>query len=247
MLKILWLLLTFSHSKNCNGDGDDQEWYIIYRILVLSGKTLYILNISNSKYDISYMLWVMMIFCRVQLEDLSRQMHDEVNTKSDHTLWSSIQLKYFVSFQHFAAGFGDGEHPKEPGDREDDRWGLRHLARRQPSLCASGNPYSGSTVFMELWWCWFVRMMMIIMNDEWQVLPDKARGGARGRLSVLRHERFQMWTTIVTMLIMRIVTIIVTILIVFFCEQGSHPPVLPIQQPPNHHNKNPRWEVGWIF
>ena len=90
MLKILWLLLTFSHSKNCNGDGDDQEWYIIYRILVLSGKTLYILNISNSKYDISYMLWVMMIFCRVQLEDLSRQMHDEVNTKSDHTLWSSI-------------------------------------------------------------------------------------------------------------------------------------------------------------
>ena len=86
--------------------------------------------------------------------------------------------------------------------------------------------------------------MMIIMNDEWQVLPDKARGGARGRLSVLRHERFQMWTTIVTMLIMRIVTIIVTILIVFFCEQGSHPPVLPIQQPPNHHNKNPRWEVG---
>ena len=89
--------------------------------------------------------------------------------------------------------------------------------------------------------------MMIIMNDEWQVLPDKARGGARGRLSVLRHERFQMWTTIVTILIMRIVTIIVTILIVFFCEQGSHPPVLPIQQPPNHHNKNPRWEVGWIF
>ena len=51
---------------------------------------------------------------------------------------------------------------------------------------------------------------------------------------------FQMWT----ILIMRIVTIIVTILIVFFCEQGSHPPVLPIQQPPNHHNKNPRWEVG---
>ena len=31
---------------------------------------------------------------------------------------------------------------------------------------------------------------MIIMNVEWQVLPDKARGGARGRLSVLRHERF---------------------------------------------------------
>ena len=56
MLKILWLLLTFSHSKHCNGDGDDQEWYIIYRILVLSGKTLYILNISNSKYDISYAL-----------------------------------------------------------------------------------------------------------------------------------------------------------------------------------------------
>ena len=73
---------------------------------------------------------------------------------------------------------------------------------------------------------------MIIMNDEWQVLPDKARGGARGRLSVLRHERFQMWTTILT------------ILTVFFCEQGSHPPVLPIQQPPYHHNKNPRWEVG---
>ena len=31
---------------------------------------------------------------------------------------------------------------------------------------------------------------MIIMNDEWQVLPDKARRGARGRLAVLRHERF---------------------------------------------------------
>ena len=66
-----------------------------------------------------------------------------------HTLKFNPQLKYFVSFQHFAAGFGDGEHPKEPGDREDDRRGLRHLARRQPSLCASGNPYSGSTVFME--------------------------------------------------------------------------------------------------
>ena len=26
-------------------------------------------------------------------------------------------------------------------------------------------------------------------DDERQVLPDKARGGARGRLSVLRHER----------------------------------------------------------
>ena len=38
-----------------------------------------------------------------------------------HTLKFNPQLKYFFSFQHFAAGFGDGEHPKEPGDREDDR------------------------------------------------------------------------------------------------------------------------------
>ena len=29
-----------------------------------------------------------------------------------------------------------------------------------------------------------------------------------------------------------------------YCDQGSHPAVLPLQQPPDHHNKDTRWKVG---
>ena len=105
---------------------------------------------------------------RMQLEDLSRQMHDEVgcsllviqlmtNSNWQYTIvscsvaWDSLHiapesLRVATSILRGAgcdvrrcvAGERDREHPEELGHRAHDRGGLRHPAGRQPDVCASG-------------------------------------------------------------------------------------------------------------
>ena len=63
---------------------------------------------------------------------------------------------------------------------------------------------------------------------------------------------FDFFKGIVTVIVFAIAIGIVIVMneiiaiVIVINDQGSDPAVFPVQQPPNHHNKNTRWKVGGL-